>query len=92
MTNRCYEGSLQVSLVDSLSSRACSPRKLRASICGPHLFPTRAFTQPFHGLRCHARTGIEEDTVGLPGLLAQAVPMVLPLQLPQAAQVFHPLT
>ncbi len=32
MTNRCYEGSLQVSLADSLSSRASSSSKLRAYI------------------------------------------------------------
>ncbi len=48
-------------------------------------------TEPFYGFCRHARTGIEEDTAGPPGLLAQAVPMILPLELPQAAKVFHPL-
>lgn len=47
--------------------------------------PSYVITQPIHGLRRHARTGIEEDTAGLPGLLAEAVPMILPLELPQAA-------
>ena len=60
------------------------------NIYGPGILTSRPvpfclITQPFYGLRRHARTGMEEDTAGLPGLLAQAVPMILPLELPQAA-------